>query len=207
MKRILMLLANGVEPLEIAAFTDVFGWADLVGDQPFTLVHAGLRNEILTTFGLRLRISNLLGDLSLDDYDALALPGGSEPAGFYEEALSTPYLAAIRYFADAGKPIASVCVSSIALGKAGVLKGKNATVYHQVGGKRKKQLVDTGANFVDRPIVVDGNFITSSGPGTASEVAFSLLEQLSTTENCINVRKRMRFDVPSKQWSETPQVI
>lgn len=207
MRRILMLLANGVEPLEIAAFTDVFGWADLVGDTPFTLVHAGLRSEIQTTFGLHLRISNLLDELNLDKYDALALPGGSEPAGFYEEALSVPYLAAIKHFTDAGKPIASVCVSSIALGMAGVLKGRNATVYHQIGGKRKKQLLDTGASFVDRPVVEDDQFITSSGPGTASEVAFLLLERMSSAENSMNVRKRMRFDIPSQHWFNSPQVI
>lgn len=207
MKRILMLLANGVEPLEIAAFTDVFGWADLVGETPFTLVHAGLRPEIQTTFGLHLRISNLLDDLNLDEYDALALPGGSEPSGFYEEALSEPYLCAIQHFAEAGKPIASVCVSSIALGTAGVLEGRNATVYHQIGGKRMKQLVDTGARFLDRPVVEDGQFITSSGPGTASEVAFLLLERLSSADNSLNVRKRMRFDLPSQHWFETPQVM
>lgn len=207
MRRILMLLANGVEPLEIAAFTDVFGWADLVGDTPFTLVHAGLRSEIQTTFGLHLRISNLLDELNLDKYDALALPGGSEPAGFYEEALSVPYLKAIKHFTDAGKPIASVCVSSIALGMAGVLKGRNATVYHQIGGKRKKQLLDTGASFVDRPVVEDDQFITSSGPGTASEVAFLLLERMSSAENSMNVRKRMRFDIPSQHWFNSPQVI
>lgn len=206
MKRVLMLLANGVEPLEIAGFTDVLGWADLVGEQPFKLDHVGLRSEIVTTFGLKLKISRLLDEVDLADYDALALPGGSEPAGFYEEALSDPFLAAIKYFADAGKPIASVCVSSIALGKAGVLVGKNATVYHQVGGVRKKQLVETGANFVDRPVVIDGNFITSSGPGTASEVAFSLLEMLTGADNTMNVRKRMRFDIPSKHWCETAQV-
>lgn len=207
MKRILMLLANGVEPLEIAAFTDAFGWADLVGEMPFTLVHAGLRPEIQTTFGLHLRISNRLEDLNLDEYDALALPGGSEPAGFYEEALSGPYLAAIQHFAGAGKPIASVCVSSIALGTAGVLEGRNATVYHQIGGKRMKQLVDTGAHFLDRPVVEDGQFITSSGPGTASEVAFLLLERLSSADNSLTVRKRMRFDSPSQHWFETPQVM
>ncbi|WP_448653609.1 DJ-1/PfpI family protein [Pseudomonas fluorescens] len=207
MRRILMLLANGVEPLEIAAFTDVFGWADLVGDTPFTLVHAGLRSEIQTTFGLHLRISNLLDELNLDKYDALALPGGSEPAGFYEEALSVPYFKAIKHFTDAGKPIASVCVSSIALGMAGVLKGRNATVYHQIGGKRKKQLLDTGASFVDRPVVEDDQFITSSGPGTASEVAFLLLERMSSAENSMNVRKRMRFDIPSQHWFNSPQVI
>jgi hypothetical protein len=38
------------------------------------------------------------------------------------------------------------------------------------------------------------------------EVAFWLLERLTTTENSLDVRKRMRFDLPSKAWLETPQV-
>jgi 4-methyl-5(b-hydroxyethyl)-thiazole monophosphate biosynthesis len=201
-----MLLANGVEPLEMAAFTDVLGWANLLGDQPLELVNAGLRARIVTTFGLSLNPSHLLSDLDLDSFDALALPGGFEPAGFYEEALSEPFLATIRHFVEAGKPVASVCVSSICLGAAGVLQGRHATTYHQEGGKRKNQLLETGARFVDRPVVVDDRIITSSGPGTATEVAFVLLEQLTSTENAAFIRQKMRFATPDRHWYETPQV-
>lgn len=137
MKRVLILLANGVEPMEMAAFTDVLGWADLLGDYPIELVNAGLRRKIITTFGLTLNPSFLLSDLDVSSFDALALPGGFEPSGFYEEALSEPFLETIRQFVDAGKPVASVCVASVCLGAAGVLRGKNATTYHQDGGKRK----------------------------------------------------------------------
>lgn len=206
MKRVLMLLANGVEPLEMAAFTDVLGWANLLGDQPVELINAGLRAQIVTTFGLSINPGHRLAELDLDSFDALALPGGFEPAGFYEEALSEPFLATIRAFVQAGKPVASVCVSSVCLGAAGVLRGKNATTYHQEGGKRKSQLVETGARFVDRPVVVDGNIITSSGPGTATEVAFLLLQQLTGAENAAHIRKKMRFATPDRDWYETPQV-
>ncbi|MET0776303.1 MAG: DJ-1/PfpI family protein [Pseudomonas mandelii] len=206
MKRVLMLLANGVEPLEMAAFTDVLGWANLVGDQPVELINAGLRKQIVTTFGLSLNPAHLLSEVDLDSFDALALPGGFEPSGFYEEALSEPFLAVIRHFVAAGKIVASVCVSSVCLGVAGVLKDKDATTYHQVGGKRKNQLVETGARFVDWPVVVDGRIITSSGPGTATEVAFVLLEQLTSAANAADIRQKMRFPTPSRQWYETPQV-
>jgi len=206
MKRVLMLLANGVEPLEMAAFTDVLGWADLLGDCPVELVNAGLRGKITTTFGLTLIPGCLLGELDLNGFDALALPGGFEPSGFYEEALSEAFLETIRHFADAGKPLASVCVSSICLGVAGVLRGKNATTYHQEGGKRKDQLVESGAVFVDRPVVVDDNIITSSGPGTAAEVAFLLLEKLTSAKNATYVREKMRFATPDREWYDTPQV-
>lgn len=205
-KKVLMLLANGVEPMEMAAFTDVLGWADLLGDEKIELVMAGLRPEITSTFGVVIRPNSLLAHLDLDDFDALALPGGFEPSGFYEEALSEPFLAAIRHFVDADKLIASVCVSSLCLGRAGVLLNRNATIYHQVGGRRKQQLIETGARFVDKPVVRDGKIITSSGPGTASEVAFLLVEQLTCKSNAQKIRTVMRFPTPDAQWYVTAQV-
>ncbi|MEH6404053.1 MAG: DJ-1/PfpI family protein [Sneathiella sp.] len=206
MKRVLMLLANGVEPLEMAAFTDVLGWASLVGSEEIQLVDVGLREEIKTTFGLRLKPNKLLEDVDLDLFDALAIPGGFEPSGFYDEALSEEFLNVIRHFSGKGKTIASVCVSSICLGAAGILNGKKATTYHQVGGKRKQQLVDSGAIFIDEPIVCDGSIITSTGPGTALEVAFTLLEKLTDEANAEKLRQVMRMPQPSKEWYQTPQV-
>ena len=214
MKRILMLVANGVEPIEMAAFTDVMGWATLIGTEAIELVDAGLTPKIKTTFGLQLTpntlLNNVLFDGSLDQFlngfDALAIPGGFEPAGFYDDALSKPFLDIIRHFSKHNKVIASVCVSSLCLGEAGVLKDKNATIYHQIGGQRKQQLESTGAKFIDQPIVIDGNYITSTGPGTALEVAFKLLERLTDKENSDNLRLRMRIPTPSKAWYTGAQV-
>jgi 4-methyl-5(b-hydroxyethyl)-thiazole monophosphate biosynthesis len=206
MKRVLMLLANGVEPLEMAAFTDVLGWATLIGKEEIQLVDTGLRANIKTTFGLNLTPNTLLDDVNLDEFYALAIPGGFEPSGFYEEALSEPFLEVIRHFVRRNKVIASVCVSSICLGAAGVLKGKKATTYHQVGGLRKAQLEETGAVFVDKPIVSDGQLITSSGPGTALEVAFELLARLTDKENVDDLRLKMRIPQPDAAWYQTPQV-
>ena len=206
MKRVLMLLANGVEPLEMAAFSDVLGWATLVGKEQIELVDAGLRANIKTTFGLNLSPNTLLDDVNLDEFDALAIPGGFEPSGFYDEALSEPFLEVIRHFAERNKLIASVCVSSICLAAAGVLKGKKATTYHQVGGIRKAQLEETGAVFVDKPVVTDGQFITSTGPGTALEVAFELVERLTGKENVADLRLKMRMPQPDAAWCQAPQV-
>jgi 4-methyl-5(b-hydroxyethyl)-thiazole monophosphate biosynthesis len=209
-----MLVANGVEPLEMAAFTDVMGWATLIGKEEIELVDVGLTPKIKTTFGLQFTpntlLSNVIFDGSighfLDGFDALAIPGGFEPSGFYDEALSKPFLDVIRYFSNQNKVIASICVSSICLGEAGVLKGRNATTYHQIGGKRKQQLEDSGASFVDQPIVIDDNVITSTGPGTALEVAFKLLERLTDKENSDNLRFRMRVPTPSQEWYTRKQV-
>ncbi|AUM72756.1 DJ-1 family protein [Pseudomonas fluorescens] len=206
MKKVLMLLANGVEPMEMAAFTDILGWADLLGDEKIELVMAGLRPEIVSTFDITIRPNRMLADVDLNEFDALALPGGFEPSGFYEEALSEPYLAAIKHFINAQKIVASVCVSSLSLGRAGALQDRKATIYHQVGGRRKQQLVDTGAVFIDQPIVRDKNIVTSSGPGTASEVAFLLIEMLTKKSNADTIRRIMRFPTPDRKWYETAQV-
>ena len=206
MKRVLMLLANGVEPLEMAAFSDVLGWASLIGKEKIELIDVGLRANIKTTFGLNMSPNTLLDDIILDDFDALAIPGGFEPSGFYDEALSEPFLNVIRHFAERNKVIASVCVSSVCLGAAGVLRGRNATTYHQLGGKRKAQLEEAGAIFIDRPIVTDGQLITSTGPGTALEVAFELLERLTDKGNVDDLRLKMRIPRPSAAWYQSPQV-
>jgi 4-methyl-5(b-hydroxyethyl)-thiazole monophosphate biosynthesis len=103
-------------------------------------------------------------------------------------------------------PVASVCVASLALGASGVIEGRRATTYHQLGGKRKAQLEGYGASFVDQAVVVDGEFISSTGPGTGVEVAFELLAMLTSEKNAEHVRKLMRVPQPSTDWRLTPQV-
>ena len=206
MKKILMLVANGVEPMEMAAFTDVLGWANLVGSEKIVLTDAGFHRNIKTTFGLNLTLNNLIENINLDDFDALAIPGGFEPSGFYDDALSEPFLDVIRYFHHHKKLIASVCVSSLALAAAGVLEGKKATVYHQKNGIRKQQLEGNGAIFVDKAMVCDDNKITSTGPGTAVEVAFSLLARVTGKSNAENVRQKMRIAPLNEKWLSTAQV-
>lgn len=206
MKRILLLLADGFEPLEAAGFTDVFGWANIDGEEAIKLVSVGLRSPLKATFGFSVIPDQLLTDTNLADFDALAVPGGFEGAGFYADAYSKPFLDVIRHFAAAKKPVASVCVASLALGKAGVIKGHRATVYHQVGGKRKAELEAFGAKFVDHAIVQDGPLITSTGPGTGAEVAFTLLTDLTSPENAAHIRLLMRMPPPKNEWLTTPQV-
>ncbi len=205
-KKVLLLLADGFEPLEAAGFTDVFGWAAIDGSEPAELVTAGLRSPLRATFGFSVIPQALVSDLDLTDFDALAVPGGFDGAGFYADALSEPFLDVIRIFEGARRPIASVCVASIALGAAGILNGRRATTYHQVGGTRKAQLESHGALFVDRPIVEDAGLISSTGPGTAVEVALRLLAKLSSPKNADHIRRLMRVPEPDMAWLAGPQV-
>lgn len=205
-KRVLLLLADGFEPLEAAGFTDVLGWANIDGEEPIELVSAGLRPMLRATFGFSVVPDRLVRELDLDTFDALAVPGGFEGAGFYHDALSSDFSKVINSFNAAGKPVASVCVAALALGAAGILQGRRATTYHQVGGRRKAQLQSQGATFVDQPLVIDGGLITSTGPGTAIEVAFALLEILTSRPNVDHIRQLMRMPAPPALWYATPQV-
>lgn len=205
-KKVLLLLADGFEPLEAAGFTDVFGWAAIDGSEPVELVTAGLNSPLKATFGFSVIPQAVVSEIDLAEFDALAIPGGFDGAGFYREALSEPFLDIIREFEGKGRPIASVCVASLALGAAGVLEGRHATTYHQVGGKRKAQLEEHGVLFVDRPLVEDSGIITSTGPGTAVEVALALLANLTNRDNADHIRALMRIPEPSSYWLGEAQV-
>lgn len=205
-KKVMLLLAKGFEPLEAAGFTDVLGWANIDGEEPIELVSVGLTSPIRATFGFSAIPDKLLSEVDLNDFDAVAIPGGFEGAGFYDEALGEDFSKVIQHFEGKKQTVASVCVASLALGAAGVIKGRKATVYHQVGGKRKAQLEEAGAVFVDQPVVKDENLISSTGPGTAVEVAFALLEDLTSKENVDHIRQLMRMPEPSEEWKTKPQV-
>ena len=133
-------------------------------------------------------------EIDVSDFDALAIPGGFETAGFYEDAYDERFLNLIREFDKQGKIIASICVAALPVGKSGVLKDRNATTYDLLDGMRRKQLADFGAIIQDERIVVDKNIITSTGPSTALDVAFNLLEMLTGRENVDLVKKYMRFE-------------
>lgn len=205
-KRVLILLSNGFEVMEAGCFTEVFGWASIYGDVKFDQLSVGLRSPVTTTFGFDVLPEKLLNDVNVDEFDALVIPGGFADAGFYEEALSEPFLDVIRNFDKRQAPIAAVCVGSLSLAAAGILNGRRATIYHQIGGKRKAELENYGAVFVDEPIVVDGNVMTSTGPGTGIELALKLLEVLTSSEFVQEIRSRMRIPIPNLAWYEKAQL-
>lgn len=194
MKRICLLLPNGFEAVEASVFTDVFGWNNIVGDGQTELITVGTQEKLKCTWNFTVIPEIVLSDTTTKDFDALALPGGFEQAGFYKDAYREDVLDFIRGFNQEGKIIASICVGALPLGKSGILEGKRATTYNMGTGKRQKQLTDFGANVMkDQPIVVDKNIITSFNPSTAFDVAFKLLELLTSKENCNKVKKEMGF--------------
>lgn len=195
MKKVLLLLANGFEAYEASVFTDVLGWNQLEGDGTTEVVTAGIRPQLQATWNFNVTPEKLVQDINLEEFDALAVPGGFEEAGFYEEAFSETFSEIIRHFDQHKKPIASICVASLALAHSGVLYGRKATTYSHPTSIRMTQLAEYGVRAATERIVVDEHIITSSNPGTAMDVAFLLLEMLTSKDNTEKVRDLMGFNM------------
>lgn len=194
MKRVLLLVLRGAEVYETAAFLDVLGWASLEGAEPIEVVTAGLAPEVRCSFGLRLLPDALVRDLEAAAFDAIAIPGGFEEFGYYEEAYSAVVGELVRDFDREAKPIATICVGALPVAHSGVLAGRRATTYCRGGSNRREQLAAEGVEVVDDELVRDHNIVTSTGPGTAVEVALTLLETLTGPANAELVRQLMGFD-------------
>jgi protein deglycase len=192
-KKVLLFLAQGFEEYEAGVFTDVIGWSRVLGTEPVDMISTALRPEIKCKWNLIVRPEIEFDKINPKDYDALAIPGGFEDAGFYEDVYDERFLNLIREFDKEGKIIAAVCAAAMPVGKSGVLKDRNATTYDLCDGFRRKQLIDFGVNVLDKHVVVDKNIITSTGPATGLEVAFTLLEMLTSKKNVDEIKIHMRF--------------
>ncbi|SHG12990.1 protease I [Desulfacinum infernum DSM 9756] len=98
-------------------------------------------------------------EVKAEDYDALVIPGGRAPEYI---RLNERVLEMVRHFAQAGKPIASICHGQQVLVAAGVVEGRACTAYPAV----KPDLVRSGATWVDvnetfTNAHVDGNLVTA----------------------------------------------
>jgi len=199
MKRVLLLIPEGAELFETAAFFDVLGWASAEGSEPIQVVTVGLEPEVRSAFGLRITPDRLLADVDVDEFDALAVPGGFEEYGFYRQAYSNEVSDLVRAFDGQGKPIASICVGALPLAHSGVLDGRRATTYHLSNGYRRRQLARFNVEVVDESVVRDRNIVTSTSPATAVEVALILVEALTDRDNAVKIRHLMGFEITAEE--------
>lgn len=152
-----------------------------------------MNSKVVGSFNVSVLVDKTIEEVSADDYDALAIPGGFEEFGFYEEAYNEKLLDLIRQFNSQKKWIATVCVGALPVGKSGVLTGRRATTYHLRGAHKQKVLQEFGVTIVNEPIVVDDNIITSYCPQTSYGVALLLLEKLTSFREMTLVKEAMGF--------------
>jgi 4-methyl-5(b-hydroxyethyl)-thiazole monophosphate biosynthesis len=192
-KKVLLFLSQGFEEYEAGVFTDVIGWSRELGNEPVDMISTALRPELKCKWNLIVRPEIGFDKINIEDYDALAIPGGFKNSGYYEDVFDERFQNMIREFDKDGKIIAAVCAAAIPVGKSGVLNNRNATTYDLSDIYGRKYLANFGVNVLDQHVVIDNNIITSTGPATGLDVAFKLLEMLTSRKNVDEVKKYMRF--------------
>ena len=192
-KKVLVFLPKAFETMEFCVFIDVLGWSRVDYGQNLLVDTCGFTEKVISTFNVPVVVDKTIEEINVDEYDALAIPGGFGEFGYYEEAYDERFLNLIREFNAQGKIIATVCSAAFPVAKSGVLKNRKATTYHLKNGFYQEKLKEFGVDVVNKPIVVDGNIITSYCPETAPGVAFELLKMLTSEEHMAVVKKAMGF--------------
>ncbi len=192
-KKVLVFLAKAFETMEFGVFIDVLGWARVDYGHNIFVDTCGFTEKVISTFNVTVIVDKTIGEINVDEYDALAIPGGFGEFGFYEEAYDERFLKLVREFDAKGKIIATICSGSFPVAKSGVLKNRKATTYHLKNGYYQNKLKEFEVNVVNEPIVIDGNIITSYCPETAPNIAFELLKMLTSEEEMEVIKKAMGF--------------
>jgi protease I len=105
------------------------------------------------------------------EFDAVVIPGGMAP----DKMRRNPNT--VRFVQEAmqqGKLVAAVCHGPQLLIEGDLLKGKQATGFSAI----RKDMINAGANYIDEPLVVDGNLITSRQPGDLAIFTTAILSRL-----------------------------
>ncbi len=113
-----------------------------------------------------------VSDASIDEYDALVLPGGvANPDALRMDADAVRF---VKDFVASGKPVAAICHAPWTLVEAGVLDGKRLTSWPSL----QTDIRNAGGTWVDEEVVTDGNLISSRNPGDLPAFNKALLDAI-----------------------------
>jgi protease I len=107
--------------------------------------------------GTPVKIEKAVKKVSVDDFDALLIPGGYSPDHLRIDKDAVNF---VRSFAESGKPVFAICHAPQILITAQVLKGRKITGWPSI----IQDIKNAGAEYIDKEVVEDGNFISSRSP-------------------------------------------
>ena len=197
MKKIAIFLFEGAELFEIASFTDIFGWNNVVGLKEFRDIKVetiSYKESIKCTWGGELKVEKIITEDNVEDffdYDVIVIPGGFGKANFFKDKNNKIFKKLIKYFSENNKIIVAICSAVINLLETTYMKEKKVTTYLLDNKRYFNQLKNYNIIPVEEEIVIDDNLFTCSGPGNALEMSFKLLEKLTSSENLEIVKKNM----------------
>jgi len=134
------------------------------------LEKAGFKTEIASqttgtihgALGGTAKAEKTIDNINVSQYSALVFIGGGGASIYFD---SPQALSLARGFASQRKVVAAICIAPSILANAGLLEGKEATAFRS----EQENLVQNGAIWVNKPVVVDGKIVTASGPAAAKE--------------------------------------
>lgn len=178
MPKVLMPLADGFEEIEAFAIVDILRRAEI------EVVLAGLRHgQVVSARKINIIPDDSLDAIKPDDFDMIILPGGQPGTSNLIADIRIGRI--LKEFDTAGKSIGAICAATTVLAGAGIITGKRVTCYPSSSGSLG------GGKYEDKAVVIDGNFITSQGPGTAVEFALAIVARLSGRHTADAIAKAM----------------
>jgi protease I len=168
-----ILATDGVEQVELEqprdAVRDAGARADLLSIKDGEIQAMNSDLEPADTFS----VDRKVGDVSVDDYDGLLLPGGTcnpDRLRMDEDAVRF-----VRDFVASGKPVAAICHGPWTLVEADVVRGRRITSFPSL----RTDLRNAGAEVVDEEVVQDGNIVTSRNPDDLPAFCDAVVRELS----------------------------
>ena len=163
-----VFLAPGCEEIEALTVVDILFRAGI----PCDTVSVAEGREVTSSHNVTVVADKQIGEADLEAYDMLVLPGGIP--GTPNLHACEPLMVAVRSFAAAGRPVSAICAAPSILAEEGLLEGRTATSNPGF----QHVLAEHGARVMaDEPVVVDGNFTTSQGMGTAIDFALEIVRR------------------------------
>jgi len=122
--------------------------------------------------GARVMPDITLDQINVQDFDAIIFVGGSGASTYWDDKLAHEIASRA---CSAGKVVGAICIAPVTLARAGLLKGKRATVWSSEAGHLKAR----GAIYTAKAVEKDGNIITAQGPTAAAEFGSQILKALT----------------------------
>jgi len=168
-KRVAMLVEEGFEDRELMGPLDALRAAGAT----VTIVGPTAGTEFRGKRGQALVSSEVAaGTVRMKDFDALVIPGGHAPD---KMRMRHAMVDLARDAMEAGKPVAAICHGPQVLISANALRGRTLTCWPSIAIDVK----NAGGLYVDKPVVEDGNLITSRKPDDVPMFADAIIRALS----------------------------
>lgn len=172
MARIAFLVgAEGIERVELTE-----PWRALKGAGHEPVLVSPADGEVQTfdhlTAAEKLPVDEVVGEVAVDDFAALVLPGGvANPDALRRDQKAVAF---VKEFVESGKPVAAICHAPWTLIEADVVRGRTLTSWPSL----QTDLRNAGATWEDQEVTIDGNLITSRNPDDLPAFSKALIEAL-----------------------------